>query len=96
MSLEHGLRKWQPLEPKYKPSALQSLRKIEKVYGRERAERIIQKFEEFAQTGRGDVCIFRRLDKGLELRVGRFRAILQIEDGIIRMIVVGMKKTQKI
>jgi len=42
------------------------------------------------------VRIFRRLEKGLELRVGRFRAILQIEDHLVRMVVVGMKKTRKI
>jgi len=96
MSSESGLRKWRPLEPKYKPSALDTIRKIERVYGRREAERIIKKFEEFARTGRGDVRIFRKVDKGLELRIGRFRAILQIEDGIIRMVVVGMKKTRKI
>jgi len=96
MSSGSGSEKWRPLEPRYKPSALDSLRKIERIYGREQAERIIRKFEEFARTGRGDVRIFRRLEKGLELRVGRFRAILQIEDHLVRMVVVGMKKTRKI
>ena len=96
MSSSNGARKWRPINPEYTPSAAGTLRKIAKVYGKKQAKRITTKFEEFAKTGRGDITIYRKIEKGLELRIGRFRAILQISDGTIRMIAVGMKKTRKI
>ncbi|MEW6222624.1 MAG: hypothetical protein AB1476_04870 [Candidatus Hadarchaeota archaeon] len=96
MSSKSGLRKWHPLKLNYSTRALDDLRKISKIYLEKQAMQITEAFSRFAETGMADVRPFRRLDKGLELRVGRFRAILQIEDGIVSMVVVGMKKSQKI
>jgi hypothetical protein len=72
------------------------LKKIANAHGEKQATRIVRAFEKFAETGRGDVSLYRRLEKGLELRVGRFRAVLQILDGTVKMVAVGMKKTRKI
>jgi hypothetical protein len=96
MSSKNGSEKWHPLKAEYSKRALDDLRTIGKVYGTDQVNRITAAFERFAGEGRADVRPFRRIEKGLELRVGRFRAILQIESDNIDMGPVGIKKSRKI
>ena len=96
MSSRSGSGKWHPLKPEYSQRALDDLRKISKVYGEKQVKRITDAFEFFAGEGVADVRPSRRIEKGLELRVGRFRAILQIRNDKVVMGPVGMKKTRKI